>query len=116
VKSVRSNWAWGFVVPLAIVALALAGLAWWPAWIAAGALLLGYPLMAVKVYRGQRRRGRSPADARLYAAFVVVGKLPQAIGQLRYARNRRAGRRSALIEYKGAAGAGGAGGAAVPTP
>ena len=113
VKSVRSNLTWGLIVPLGIAALAVLGIASWLAWLAALVLVLGYPLIGWRVYRTHRRRGRWPRDARLYATFVVLGKLPQAIGQLRYARNRRAGRRTALIEYKGATAAGG-GGAAVP--
>jgi GT2 family glycosyltransferase len=104
VRAVRSNWVWGLAVPVAVAALLAIGFVAWPAWVLAGALLLGYPLIGWRIYRGQRRRGRAPRDARLYATFVVLGKVPQAIGQWKYRRNRMAGRRSGLIEYKGTAG------------
>jgi hypothetical protein len=38
----------------------------------------------------------------LQGFFVMLGKLPQAIGQAKYCWNRMIGRRSKLIEYKGA--------------
>lgn len=52
-----------------------------------------WPILWLKVYRG-RRSG-------LYATFVTLGKLPQALGQLTYLWNRLRGRRTRLIEYKG---------------
>jgi hypothetical protein len=56
----------------------------WPFW----------PVLWAKIYL--RRR-----DA-LYATFVTLSKLPQAIGQLTFLLNRARGRKTGLIEYKAA--------------
>jgi hypothetical protein len=103
VRRVRSNWAYGFALPL--VALALA----WPTRGISLALLLAYPLLAWRVARHEQRTGRAPADARLHGIFVALGKVPQAIGQARYHYGQWVGRRSGLIEYKGATRASAAG-------
>jgi len=51
-----------------------------------------WPLLWVKIYRSRPNR--------LYATFVTLSKLPQAIGQLTYVWNRLRGKRTKLIEYK----------------
>jgi GT2 family glycosyltransferase len=95
-KQVRSNFMWGALVPL----LAL-GLLFFSAGL--GVLVLaGYAILVARVFRSARRRGLSPRDARLFALFVALGKLPSALGQFRYFWHRLRGRRSPLIEYKGA--------------
>ena len=81
--------------------LALAA-AWWT-WGLSLLLLLGYPLLAWRVYRGRRRRGDSSRAAAVYARFCVLGKFPHAEGQLRYHCRRLLARPSTLIEYKQAA-------------
>ena len=97
VRETRSNWTWGFVVPLLAVGLA-------PATGGASLLLLvSYGALAIRIYRGSRRRGLSAGDARLFAVFCVISKLPQALGQARYWIRRSGGRPSGLIEYKDAA-------------
>jgi GT2 family glycosyltransferase len=95
-RRVRSNWAYGAALPLASLALA------WPTRGVSLALLLAYPLLAWRVARLERQRGRAPRDARLYGTFVALGKVPQALGQARYHYGRLLGQRSGLIEYKGA--------------
>jgi len=94
-REARSNWVWGVIVPaLAIV----------PAPFTLGLslfLLLGYPVLYFKIRRGRRQRGDDSTTAGLYARFCVLSKFPQAMGQLRYWRNRVFGRRNRLIEYKG---------------
>jgi GT2 family glycosyltransferase len=102
VRQVRSNWFWGFAVP----ALAL-GLAW-PSRGLSLVLLLGYIALGLRTARGARRRGMAPADARLFAAACVVGKVPQAWGQARFHALRLLGRGASLIEYKGPVAAAGA--------
>lgn len=42
----------------------------------------------------------SAPDARLYALYCVVSKLPQAIGQFRHLVEKLSGRGARLIEYK----------------
>jgi hypothetical protein len=72
--------------PITLSALALLGLAWLR--IAAGS------------YRERRTLGNSPGDSALYAASCVVAKMPEALGALKFAANRLAGRQSRLIEYR----------------
>jgi len=94
VREARSNWLWGLALPAAALGLAppSAGLSL--------GLLAGHGLLVRRIYRRMRARGLSPADARLYAAFCVVGKLPQGLGQALYWSRRLTGRRGGLIEYK----------------
>lgn len=94
-KQVRSNFAWGVLLPLLILGLLPFSL------VLAVLVLGGYALLAARVFLSARRRGLSRADARLFAVFVVLGKLPSALGQLRYFWHRLRGQRSTLIEYKG---------------
>lgn len=94
-REVRSNWVWGVVVPA--LAIVPAPFTWGLSLI----LLLGYPVQYFKIHRSRRRRGDERATAGLYARYCVLGKFPQAMGQLRYWRNRVFGRRNRLIEYKG---------------
>lgn len=82
---VRSAWIWGAAAPL----LALA-LAWPTGGVSLLAAAAAYALLALRVGLGRWRRGDRPAEAALYAAFCVLGKLPEAIGQARYWRQERA--------------------------
>ena len=96
VREVRSNDFWGLFIPLMSIVLASftygAGLALW---------LLAYAVLALKIYRHARRRfGKNAA---LYTFFIVLGKIPQALGQLKYRLSRLRGKRSQIIEYKTAA-------------
>ncbi|MBJ7900393.1 MAG: glycosyltransferase [Cyanobacteria bacterium RI_101] len=94
-KQLRSNVLWGAVVPGLIAASLLIS-----PWLSL-LLLLGYPLYGLKIYRNQRARNLSPQNAALYAFFCVLGRFPNLQGQLLYHWNRRRGKRTALIEYKG---------------
>jgi len=91
VRETRSALAWGAGVPLAaLAAMALAG-----PW---GALvLLAYPAqvgrLALRSGAAQPLRWRRPL-------FLVLGKLPEALGVLRFLLHRMQGRHGALIEYK----------------
>ena len=94
VKAVRSFVFWGAVVPV----IAFGG-----AWITHGAslaLLLGYALLWYRVARGQRARGRSDADVRLYAAFILTSKFAELYGALIFVMRKLLRRRSTIIEYK----------------
>jgi GT2 family glycosyltransferase len=87
--------AWGVILPVATVALALEthGL---------GLLLLAaYPALWLRISWRRRRRGDAFALAALYAASCVLWKFPGAIGWSKYWWNRVLGRKAGLIEYKG---------------
>ncbi len=51
-------------------------------------------------YRQRRRQGDPAQHAALYAAFCMLGKVPESIGVLTYWSNRLRGRYSGLMEYK----------------
>ncbi|MEX0885100.1 MAG: glycosyltransferase family 2 protein [Phycisphaeraceae bacterium] len=97
VRETRSNWLWGLLVPVLSLATA------WPSMGASLLLLAAYPLLAARVYRHQRRRGHNARDARLYATFCVLGKVPAALGQAHFLADRLLRRRARIIEYKKAA-------------
>jgi hypothetical protein len=61
-------------------------------------VLLGiYPLQILRLCsRGKRRL----VDNLLWAAFNVMGKFPELIGQINFHRNRFARSSARLIEYK----------------
>jgi GT2 family glycosyltransferase len=91
VRESRRAWLWGLALPLAIsVAMAAFG---------SGAALLAlvYPLQVVRLFLNGV--GSVPERA-LRAGFQVLGRFPEAVGQLRFVRNRLLQRRAALIEYK----------------
>ena len=64
------------------------------------ALLAGYPALGWRIYRASRKQGRSPADARLYAQFCVLGKIPEGLGLAEYWLRRLAKSPSTIIEHK----------------
>lgn len=103
--------AWGGLVPMAILGLGLSALLaamlgsplWRPAAGLAGAGSLAYPLMALRIARARARTGTPWRHALLYGGFVMLGKIPEFLGTLAYARTRRQGARAEPIEYKGGA-------------
>lgn len=97
VKESRSIWLWGLIIPATAIALA---------WSTHGLSLLlwvGYPLMTYRIYRYMQHQGYQTSDAMMYAAFCVLGKVPNMLGQVQFHLNRWLGHQSTLIEYKGVA-------------
>jgi len=74
-KEVLSNFIWGMLL-------------WW-----------ALPLLALRIYLNHRQR-MNANDARNYALFVALSKVPQMCGQLKFRWNRWRGKKTALIEYK----------------
>ncbi|HHJ1297749.1 glycosyltransferase [Pseudomonas sp. P1B16] len=87
----RRAWLWGLGIPLATV-LASGLLGGW-----ALLLLLIYPLQAARL---ARRGGKSRRENWLQAVFLVLGKFPEMLGQVKFLLNRFAAGKAALIEYK----------------
>jgi GT2 family glycosyltransferase len=87
----RRAWLWGLGIPLATV---LAGglMGGW-----ALLLLLIYPLQAARL---ARLGGKSRRENWLQAVFLVLGKFPEMLGQVKFLLNRFAAGKAALIEYK----------------
>ena len=91
VRETRSALAWGAALPLATLLL-IAGVGAW------GALpLLLYPLQVARLALRSRRWIAIPWRR---ASFLVLGKLPEALGVLRFGLHRLTGRHGRLIEYK----------------
>lgn len=91
VRESRSAWFWGLGIPVGVFGLAL----WWG--VLALVLLLIYPLQIVRLaVRGRR----TPRENWWRAVFLVFGKFPEMLGQLKFLTHRCLGRQSRLIEYK----------------
>ncbi len=91
VKESRRIWMWGLGIPLVTVCLII-GMGTWGM-----AILLIYPAQVVRLaMRGQR----SVRENWWRALFLVLGKFPEAMGQLNFIYNRLAGKTARLIEYK----------------
>jgi GT2 family glycosyltransferase len=97
-RRVISNLVYGLGIPSVAVLLlpATAG--------ASSLLFLVHGALVARVWLAQRRRGYRHADAALYAAFTTLGKVPQALGGLKYAWERvLLGRGPEIIEHRQAA-------------
>jgi GT2 family glycosyltransferase len=95
-REARSNWWWGLALPLLALTTAVPS--------RGVSVALWVLLVLLLVYRVRRRmmaRGFAARDSGRYALFVALGKVPQALGQMRYWLGRLAGARSEVIEYKG---------------
>jgi hypothetical protein len=91
VRESRSAWFWGLGIPVATLGLS--------PWLGGGALvlLLAYPLQVVRL---AARGGRSPRENWWRAGFLVLGKFPEMLGQMKFFLHRHLGGQSRLIEYK----------------
>ncbi len=94
-KAYFSGWLWGLIVPLLAVGLAL------PTCGLSLLLLLGYGVLAYKIFRARQARFQdSPQDAFTYAFYCTLSKFPQVVGQVKYWLNRWQNQPAMLIEYK----------------
>lgn len=91
VRESRSAWVWGAMVPLTTFVAACGWNTWWLA------LTAIYPL---QVGRLALRGRRSSRENWWRAIFLVLGKFPEALGQLKYWWSRFNNRTNSLIEYK----------------
>lgn len=92
VRESLSAWFWGLGIPLAVLVLALSHGPW------ALTVLLIYP---VQVVRLAVRGGRSATRENWWRGFfLVLGKFPEMLGQLRFMMHRYLGTKSRRIEYK----------------
>ncbi|WP_449432912.1 glycosyltransferase family 2 protein [Pseudomonas putida] len=87
----RRAWLWGLSIPLAVAAVSVLLGGW------ALLLLLIYPLQAVRL---ARRGGRTTRENWLQAVFLVLGKFPEMLGQVKFLLNRFSAGKTVLIEYK----------------
>jgi glycosyltransferase involved in cell wall biosynthesis len=94
VREMRSAWFWGGLLPAAALVLAV------PAPALSLLLLAGYALLLARVYVKTRRRGLSGLDSLLLAAFTVIGKFPQVVGQLQFRLLRARGKARSVIDWR----------------
>jgi glycosyltransferase involved in cell wall biosynthesis len=87
----RRAWFWGLGVPLATLLTSL--MVGWPGLL----VLLVYPLQVVRL---ARRADTASRNNWLLAFFLVLGKFPEMLGQMKFLLNRFGAGKSALIEYK----------------
>ena len=87
----RRAWIWGVWLPLGCLAAGLTFGPWgWATW-------LIYPLQILR----QTARNSGPLSRRAtLALYQVLGRFPEALGEIRFMRDRLLGRRAQLIEYK----------------
>ncbi len=94
----RSALFWGAALPLASLAAAP-----WTGALSLAVGLAAFGLQGLRTARGLRGAGHGAADARLHAAFLMLGKPAEASGALRFFLRRLMGGAPALLEYKGPA-------------
>ena len=91
VRQSRSACIWGVAIPAVTIGLVIYIGAW------GLTILLIYPIQVVRLaLRGKRSRRKNWWRA----LFLVLGKFPEAAGQLRFLYNMLVGRTARLIEYK----------------
>jgi len=91
---------WSAAVPAAIM-LSLSASLKYPAFMAAAALgVAGYIVLAMRILRYRFSFKDTIGDAALYTVFCILGKIPQAIGILKWHAGRTTGREPRIIEYK----------------
>jgi GT2 family glycosyltransferase len=91
VKETRRVWVWGLVIPAVATSLTI----WVGAW--GLSMLLIY---LAQIVRLASRGTRSDKENWWRALFLMLGKFPEAIGQLKFFYNNTVGRTARLIEYK----------------
>lgn len=91
VRESVSAWLWGLGLPLAALGMFMA-------WDGPGLLiLLVYPLQIIRL---ALRTGYASRANWWRATFLVLGKFPEAIGQVKFLYRRLSGIQAELIEYK----------------
>jgi glycosyltransferase involved in cell wall biosynthesis len=94
VRQSRSIWLWAFWLPLLVAVLFVPTQGW------SLVLLAGYPVLAMRVCRHTRSRGKSLYESTLYALFTVLGKWPQFYGQIKFKWRTLRRTQHTLIEHK----------------
>lgn len=98
-RQCRSIVLWGGVFPAMVAALVLLALVFGPIWLVPAALVaMIWPAQMVRI-ANKRRATLPPRQALLTGVFLVIGKVSEFIGLLRFQIGRITGRRSDLIEY-----------------
>lgn len=91
VSEARRAWFWGLVIPMVALILSVVCIQW-------GSLfLLVYPLQIIRIALRNSAKEKSSWVA---AFFLVLGKFPEMLGQVKFYQRLRSGKQGRLIEYK----------------
>lgn len=90
-ESLRS-WLWGFILPATI----LCSLGWSHGWSLLGGLI--YLALGLRICLS-KRSDHSWHESIQYAAFCLMGKIPEVQGQIQFHWNRIMGRTNQILEY-----------------
>lgn len=93
VRERKSTWFWGIGLPAVVVVCLI------PSHGASLLLLAGYGVLGWRVYRFRKGMGDSPQDAFLYARYLLLAKIANGLGLLKFYWNRLF-RQYRIIEYK----------------
>ena len=100
VRNVYRALLWGIGVPGMLIFSFIVAMIWPPAFAAVAVLALAIFASGYRAMRWRRSHSDSFSDSVLYAVFCVIGKLPEALGVLRFHTLRLRNRRGELVEYK----------------
>lgn len=92
-RECRSIWFWA-AMPFAALGLA------WPSGGWSLLFLAAFPLQILRIARGRQEFGTPARAALIYGVFCMMGKFPQAVGQIRFHLRRARGGEPVLIEYQ----------------
>jgi GT2 family glycosyltransferase len=95
VREVRRSLLWGAVVPAAALGLALPTQGW------SLAVLLRYPVAALRTVIGTQRQGSSWADSIPWGLSCGISVFPEAAGIGKFYADRLFKKQAQIIEYKG---------------
>ena len=104
-RACRSILAWGLALPVLTVATTIVALFARQPWalLVPAVLLAPWPVKMWRIARAKRREGLSARLARASGVFLMIGKIAEVQGLLRFHLDRISGRDPRLIEYKGPA-------------
>lgn len=94
IRATASIWLWAVILPTIIAASSIYLSPW------CAAIVLVYPLQALRIARASRRRAGSASAAASYGVFCVIAKWPLWLGQCKFVLVRLSGEQSGPIEYK----------------
>ncbi len=93
-------WTIGWTIAvLASISIAMMG-AWTVGWICVGLITAAWPMQAARLTWSMLGRGRGIKASIAYGFFTMLGKWGWLAGQMRYRRDRAAGKLARMIEYK----------------
>ena len=91
VQESKRAWIWGLVIPVVALLLSLISVKW-------GLLyLLIYPIQVIRLAKHNSKSGK---EAWMRAFFLVLGKFPEMVGQVKFFLCFCSGKQGSLIEYK----------------